>query len=157
MKRKTHGLSSHILYPKWVNMMHRCYCQNNKRYSDWGGRGIDVCMEWHNVDNFINDMFPSYIKGLSLDRKDNNKGYSKDNCRWVEDVVQKRNTRVLNKVNTSGYRCVSKTSSNKYRTQIKVNSKKIHIGTFNTAIEAAKAYDKYVIDNSLEHTLNDVL
>lgn len=154
MKRKTHGLSSHILYPKWVNMMHRCYCKNNKRYSDWGGRGIDVCMEWHNVANFINDMFPSYIKGLSLDRKDNNKGYSKDNCRWVEDVVQKRNTRVLNKVNTSGYRCVSKTSSNKYRTQIKVNSKKIHIGTFNTAIDAAKAYDQYVIDNNLEHSRN---
>ena len=102
MKRKTHGLSGHILYAKWVNMMHRCYSKNNKRYFDWGGRGITVCDRWHNVANFIEDMYPSYINGLTLDRKDNDKGYSKDNCRWVEDVVQKRNTRVLNKVNTRG-------------------------------------------------------
>ncbi len=135
-------------------MMHRCYNQNNKRYFDWGGRGITVCDRWHSVANFIEDMYPSYINGLTLDRKDNDKGYSKDNCRWVEDVVQKRNTRVLNKANASGYRCVSKTKSNKYRTQIKVNRKKIHIGTFETAIEAAKAYDQYVIDNNLEHSRN---
>lgn len=154
MKRKTHGLSGHILYAKWVNMMHRCYSKNNKRYFDWGGRGITVCDRWHNVANFIEDMYPSYINGLTLDRKDNDKGYSKDNCRWVEDVVQKRNTRVLNKANTSGYRCVSKTNSNKYRTQIKVNRKKIHIGTFDTALEAAKAYDQYIIENNLEHTKN---
>lgn len=154
MKRKTHGLSGHILYAKWVNMMHRCYSKNNKRYFDWGGRGITVCDRWHNVANFIEDMYPSYINGLTLDRIDNDKGYSKENCRWVEDVVQKRNTRVLNKANTSGYRCVSKTNSNKYRTQIKVNRKKIHIGTFDTALEATKAYDQYVIDNNLEHSRN---
>lgn len=157
MKRKTHGLSGHILYAKWVNMMHRCYNQNNKRYFDWGGRGITVCDRWHSVANFIEDMYPSYINGLSLDRKDNDKGYSKDNCRWVEDVVQKRNTRKLKQQNMTGYRGVSiieRKNKTVFRAKIKVNNISIHLGYFNDKIDAAKAYDKYIIDNNLEHTKN---
>ena len=154
MKRKTHGLSGHILYAKWVNMMHRCY---NKRYFDWGGRGITVCDRWHSVANFIEDMYPSYINGLSLDRKDNDKGYSKDNCRWVEDVVQKRNTRKLKQQNMTGYRGVSiieRKNKTVFRAKIKVNNISIHLGYFTDKIDAAKAYDKYIIENNLEHTKN---
>jgi hypothetical protein len=152
---KKHGLSGHRIYKIWSSMLHRCYNPNNKRYSDWGGRGINVCNEWHDVKNFIVDMYPTYKEGLSLDRIDNDKGYSKENCRWVEDVVQKRNTRKLQKNNTSGYRGVYFDKyANKWSVIIGVNKKKIKIGYFKTAEEGARAYDKYVIDNNLEHPTN---
>lgn len=64
-----------------------------------------------------------------------------------------RNSRKLNRSNKSGYRGVYFTGK-KWKTQIVVNNKRIYLGTFTDIVEAAKAYDKYVIDNNLEHTRN---
>ena len=153
--KKIHGFKSHRLYGTWKMMMHRCNNPKNISYKNYGGRGIKVCDEWHNIENFINDMFPSFIEGLTLDRKNNDLGYSVDNCRWANQNIQTRNIRLLKSNNTSGYKgvCFHK-ASNKWISQITVNKKHIHLGTFNTAIEGAKVYDKYVITNNLEHTLN---
>ncbi len=151
----THKLSNHRLYKTWRSMIDRCCNINNKRYKDYGSRGIVICNEWLSVENFINDMYPSYQDGLSIDRIDNNKGYSKDNCRWTTRKIQSRNTRVLISSNTSGYRGVHwRKSRKKWTAQIRVDSKKIHLGSFDTAINGAVAYDKYIIDNNLEHTKN---
>jgi len=107
------------------------------------------------LQNFINDMYPSFQEGLSLDRIDNNKGYSLDNCRWTNKTIQARNTCKIQKNNTSGYRGVYLYKrTGKYVVRIRVNYTRINLGAFTTAIEAAKAYDKYVIDNNLEHTKN---
>lgn len=73
--------------------MNRCYWEKGKDYKNYGGRGIKVCDEWHNPLNFKLDMQRLYKKGLSLDRIDNNKGYSKENCRWVTRKIQNNNTR----------------------------------------------------------------
>lgn len=152
---KTHDFANHRLYYVWDAMINRCHNPNNKAYKDYGARGIFVCKEWHSVENFINDMYPSYVEGLTLDRKDNNLGYSKDNCRWATKAVQVRNTRRIGVTNTSGYRGVSfKKSKNIFMAYITINNKLIHIGYFKTAIEAAKARDKYIDDNNLEHTKN---
>ena len=153
--KNTHNLSNHRLYQTWSDMMQRCNNPKRKDYKNYGGRGISVCDRWLDIENFINDMYPSYQEGLSIDRNDNDKGYSKDNCRWATRDIQSRNTRVLRSRNKSGYRGVHWYKvSKKWISQIRVDSKKIYIGSFDTAIDGAVAYDKYIIDNNLEHTLN---
>lgn len=156
-KRTTHGLYNNPLYHIWNAMVSRCTNYNNNAFPDYGGRGIYVCDEWLSVANFIKDMHPTFKEGLSIDRIDNNLGYSKDNCRWVTRYVQNRNTRRIRSNNTSGYRGVSfcKTS-NKYMAKIGINGKKEYLGIFCTAVEAAIAYDSFIAINNLEHTVNNI-
>lgn len=149
----THGLTKHRLYGTWSSMTNRCNNKSNHAYNDYGGRGITVCERWLNIANFIEDMYPTFVEGLTLDRKENDLGYSKDNCRWVTQTTQTRNTRRLISKNTTGYRGVN-LSGNKYMARISTDNGRIYLGSFKTDIEAAKAYDKYVIDNNSEHTKN---
>lgn len=87
----THGCWGNPLFKIWSAMMDRCYRPTNKRYNRYGGRGITVCDRWHDVNNFIEDMSPNYIKGLQIDRIDNDKGYFLENCRWVTKIEQANN------------------------------------------------------------------
>lgn len=90
----THGLSHTPEYQAWRGMRKRCYNQKDRYYSDYGGRGITVCAEWlTNFEAFYQDMGPRPSPAHSLDRKDNDKGYSKDNCRWATKIEQSSNTR----------------------------------------------------------------
>lgn len=151
--RTKHNLRSHRLYKTWAGMINRCNNPKHKRFKDYGARGISVCNEWLSIENFISDMYPSYKEGLSIDRIDNNKGYSKENCRWADAKIQARNTRKLRVNNTSGFRGVIK-YGNKFKSVICINYQTIKIGIFDTAIEAAQAYDNYVSLHNLEHTKN---
>lgn len=148
-----HKSRDNRIFTIWKSMIQRCNNPQNPRYKDYGARGITVCDEWLNSENFINDMFPSFQEGLSLDRENNNLGYSKQNCRWVSKNTQNRNTRLLRRSNTSGYRGVVKNGNN-YQAQIVIDYKNIYLGTYKTKLEAAKAYDDYVLNNNLEHTRN---
>ena len=153
-----HGLTYHRLYKTWKSMMQRCNNQGIATYKNYGGRGITVCDEWLDVRNFINDMYPSFKEGLTLDRIDVNGNYEPSNCRWADSFVQLRNTRKLQKNNTSEYRGVYLNKrTGKYVVQIRVNYARINLGTFITAIDAAKAYDNYIILNNLEHTTNGLM
>lgn len=139
-------------------MIQRCYNSEHKYYKDYGGRGITVCERWHSIENFIDDMFLPYSEDLTLDRIDVNEGYNLDNCRWVTKSVQARNTRLLRANNKSGFRGVYwNKRDNKWVAQIKVNSKTIYLGYFNTPIEGAIAYNNYVTENNLEHPLNIII
>lgn len=138
-------------------MISRCLNNNDKSYVNYGGRGISVCDSWLSLENFISDMYPTFQEGLSIDRIDNNKGYFKDNCRWTDKMVQNRNTRKIRKNNKSGYRGVYfYKRDNIWAANIRVNNKAVYLGRFKTAFEGAKAYDKYIIDNNLEHTINGI-
>lgn len=72
-------------------MMSRCYNGKHKFYRRYGGRGIFVDINWHDKNAFIADMLPTYKKGLTLDRVDNNKSYSKENCLWRTQKQQMNN------------------------------------------------------------------
>lgn len=87
-----------ILYPKeydaWRGMYKRCQYKDATQFKDWGGRGITVeTKEWANFLNFLNDMGMAPSKFHSLDRKENDKGYSKSNCRWALPHEQNNNRR----------------------------------------------------------------
>jgi hypothetical protein len=91
------GLSASRLGRVYWNMYNRCYRENTKMYSNYGARGIKVCDEWLGENGFINfsewAINNGYSERLTLDRIDNEKGYSPNNCRWVDTYVQANNKR----------------------------------------------------------------
>lgn len=92
-RQTKHGLATHPLYKIWHNMMSRCYYKKNRSYRWYGAEGVRVCHRWHKFENFYADMFPSYESGLSLDRTNGSKIYSKLKCRWATQLQQARNKR----------------------------------------------------------------
>jgi len=91
-----HGHTTHTssspTYKSWHTMMQRCTNPNNTQYKDYGGRGIAVCKRWHVFKNFLTDM-GIRPEGMTLDRKNNDKGYTPKNCKWSTRSEQQRNRR----------------------------------------------------------------
>ncbi len=81
-------------------MKTRCYNADDPHYERWGGRGITVCPEWLNNFQAFHDWAIShgYQDDLSIDRIDNDKGYSPENCRWASAKEQNNNKRNVKKV-----------------------------------------------------------
>lgn len=101
-KKKTHGMTDTRIFRIWSGMKFRCYIPSSSGYENYGGRGITICPEWlgeHGFENFAKWSFENgYADNLTIDRKDNSKGYSPDNCRWVtqkEQANNRRNNRFL--------------------------------------------------------------
>src|SRR5262249_7481358 len=82
--RYVHGLSSHPLYDTWYAMMDRCYNEKNDSYRRYGGRGIRVCEQWHDLAVFLQDMTSSCPgENYTMDRVNNDGNYEPNNVRWA--------------------------------------------------------------------------
>jgi hypothetical protein len=98
MTRLTHGHAARKnskttrAYMAWQNMKRRCVDPNRREFKNYGGRSLGFDREWESFDSFLRDMGEPPA-GTSLDRKDNSRGYSKDNCRWATKRQQVLNTR----------------------------------------------------------------
>lgn len=94
-QNKKHGFSNLPEYNVYIGMISRCTNKNNKRYYRYGARGIDVCDRWmESFENFYKDMGGRPFKGAQLDRIDNDKGYSLENCRWATAFENSMNRNV---------------------------------------------------------------
>lgn len=87
-----HGGHGTRAYGVWCSMRSRCNNPNSHAYADYGARGITVAANWSRFSGFIADMgHPA--PGMTLERTDNDKGYSKENCIWATRAVQSLNKR----------------------------------------------------------------
>ena len=87
-------MKNHSLYCRWKQMRKRCNGVGSKYYPYYGARGIKVCPEWDDFWKFQEWAFKNgYEEKLTLDRVDNDKGYSPENCRWATLEEQQHNTR----------------------------------------------------------------
>jgi len=88
-----HGMSTNPLHIRWSSMIKRCTYEKHNSYKNYGGAGITVCDRWLNsFENFVSDMGEPK-QGQVLDRVDNSKGYSPENCIWTSQSQNLRNTR----------------------------------------------------------------
>lgn len=102
IKSTKHGMSKHALDGVYSAMRARCENKNNVAYKNYGGRGISVCEEWQmDRNNFFTwALNNGWVHGLHLDRRDNDGGYSPDNCRFITQTENNRNKkRKLKSVN----------------------------------------------------------
>lgn len=100
-KKYRHGKTGSAAYRIWNHMLGRCYNPTDGNYKRYGGRGITVCDRWKEFTNFYADMGDPPA-GLSIERRDNNLGYSPDNCLWASRTAQARNRRTTRLITHNG-------------------------------------------------------
>lgn len=156
VRRITHGDTNSRLHNAWTNIKSRCLDKNNPAYKNYGDRGIAVCPAWKEsyIDFKLWAESNGYGEKLTIDRKNNNIGYNPDNCRWVDMNIQAQNKRLLISSNSSGFRGVVRRKGGKYQASIQVSKSRVCIGSFDSDVDAANAYDEYVLNNNLEHPIN---
>ncbi len=134
---------NHPLDNVYYNMIARCYNPKNKRYRNYGGRGIKVCDRWYCENGFLNFASDLGIRpeNKTLDRIDVNGDYTPENVRWADKYTQASNTQNGNIYPGVGWH----KQRSKYRARIKINGKEVSLGSYNNlddAIHARKEAEK---------------
>lgn len=103
MKKNRVTVEHKNLYRRYMKMKSRCYNKNHINYNNYGGRGINICRSWLGKNGFKRflewSISNGYSPDLQIDRIDNNKGYSPENCRWVDRKTNMNNRRNTIKIN----------------------------------------------------------
>jgi hypothetical protein len=104
-KAGTHYMTKHPLFPRYRQILSRCYNTKDTNYKHYGARGITVCERWREpmpqgLLNFVEDLGKPK-KGQSLERIDNEKGYYPENCMWAYISTQANNKRTSRKITFS--------------------------------------------------------
>ena len=155
LRATKHGASQGHLYKVWVGMRKRCRNPNSSDYPRYGGRGIKVCRAWEHFETFCAWAISNgYTDDLTIERKDNEKGYSPSNCRWATMSQQGRNTRP--RQNKSGYRGVSP-SNDRWRAQISIDGRVRHLGVFDDPFSAAWIRDEVALQLYEHATTNNLI
>jgi hypothetical protein len=87
----THGRTGTFEHNVWLAMRKRCTDPKHPRYYRYGARGITICKRWEKFENFLSDMGECPFPGGSVERKNNDRGYTPSNCCWLPKSQQSKN------------------------------------------------------------------
>ncbi len=158
----THGMSKTRLQRIYNNMVQRCTNPKSSSYVRYGAKGVSVCEEWkNNPESFYTwSKNNGYSSSKEIDKdilcKSKNispKIYSPDTCMWVSRELNSKH--IDYRIGISGYRGTYK-KRNRFYSRIKHEGKVHNLGSYDTAKEAANAYNNFIIKHNIDKETNDI-
>ncbi len=149
-----HQERDHPLYATWAGMLTRCYDESDPAFFNYGGRGIKVCSRWWHFKNFAADMGEKPEVSYSIERLDNDLGYSKENCKWADRSEQAFNRRKF-KNNTTGHKGVVEIAG-RYEARFDYGGVRYRLGRFATLELAAACRNKAEVEFKLSGVLPEL-
>lgn len=141
-----HGMRYTPTYQSWLNMKARCDNPKNPAAVNYSERGIGYTEKWKAFEGFFEDM-GECPEGFTLNRKDVNMGYNKENCEWVDMVRQGRDKRKQINGVSSKYKGVTfYKKQGKFRGYLTYKGEKYYLGSSDSDLEIALRYDAKVIE-----------
>lgn len=131
-------------YSIWLRMISRCENPKDPAFKWYGARGIMVCSQWHDFENFLHDM-GSRPDGLTIDRRNNDGPYALGNCRWVSMKIQAINRRGKLR-GTSRFKGVIRFQEKCWRARIRIDNKLKCLGLYADEETAARAYNSAALE-----------
>lgn len=137
-----HGMKNTRFYHIWESMKNRCKNKTSQNFKRYGGRGISYAKDWEGFQKFKDDMYESYLihsnefteKNTTIDRIDNNKGYSKENCRWATRSEQLYNNSRTHYITINGVtKCITEWA-NLYNIKAKTVGQRINKYNWNPIV-----------------------